>query len=141
MTWVVVLVLASPVIAWLASRFIVRGGFEAFGWFRRRNLEAWQGMYYEFATIHLRAAEHDDRLVFVESDLLRVIEQPGSATVKLFGPAERVVLAGSGETALTQAGCERLLLKCPHAEAKKLLLFLQRECFKPHAKRRERVPV
>ena len=140
MTWVVVLVLASPVIAWLASRFIVRGGFEAFGWFRRRNLEAWQGMYYEFATIHLRAAEHDDRLVFVESDLLQVIEQPGSATVKLFGPAERVVLAESGETALTQAGCERLLLKCPHAEAKKLLLFLQRECFKPHAKRRERVP-
>ena len=140
MTWVVVLVLASPVIAWLASRFIVRGGFEAFGWFRRRNLEAWQGMYYEFATIHLRAAEHDDRLVFVESDLLQVIEQPGSATVKLFGPAERIVLAESGETALTQAGCERLLLKCPHAEAKKLLLFLQRECFKPHAKRRERMP-
>ena len=140
MTWVVVLVLVSPVIAWLASRVIVRGGFEAFGWFRRRNLEAWQGMYYEFATIHLRAAEHDDRLVFVESDLLQVIEQPGSATVKLFGPAERIVLAESGETALTQAGCERLLLKCPHAEAKKLLLFLQRECFKPHAKRRERMP-
>ncbi len=138
--WAIGLLVALPVVGWVASRFIVRGGFEAFGWFRRRNLEEWQGMYYEFATIHLRAAEHHGNLVFVESDLLQVIEQPESATVKLFGPAERVVLDESGETALTQAGCERLLLKCPHAEAKKLLLFLQRECFKPYAKRRERVP-
>ena len=46
----------------------------------------------------------------------------------------------SGEPALTQAGCERLLMKCPHADAKKLLLFLQRECFKPYAKKRGEIP-
>ena len=50
-----------------------------------------------------------------------------------------MTLPQSGEPALTQAGCERLLMKCPHADAKKLLLFLQRECFKPYAKKRGKI--
>ena len=141
MFWVVVLVISLPVLAWLLSRLVVHGTFAGHSWMRRKRYEEWQGKYYEFATIQLRAIELDDgNLVFVESDLLQVIEQPGSTTVKLFGPAERRVLADSGQAVLTQAGCERLLTKCPHAEAKKLLLFLQRECFKPHAKKRDTVP-
>jgi hypothetical protein len=141
MGWLAIAMVAVPLIAWIVSRLVVHGGFDAHWWMRRKQYEPWHGKYYEFATLQLRAVELDDgRLVFVESDLLRVIEQPGSTTVKLFGPAERVTLADSGETALTQAGCERLLTKCPHAEAKKLLLFLQRECFKPYAKKHERVP-
>ena len=43
--------------------------------------------------------------------------------------------AGIQGIALTQAGCERLLLKCPHRDAKKLMLFPQRETFFPHAKK------
>jgi hypothetical protein len=138
--WVIGLVVSLPLLGWFVSRIVVRGGFEGISWLKRRTFAPWQGRYYAYANIHLRAEEHDGSLVFIESDLLKVIEQRESTTVKLFGPAERLVLEESGETALTQAGCERLLLKCPHPEAKKLLLFLQRECFKPHAKRRERAP-
>ena len=141
MGWIAISLLALPLLAWGLSRMVVHGGFAGLRWMHRKQYERWHGMYYEFATVHLRAAEHDDgSLVFVESDLLTVIEQPDSATVKLFGPAERVMLPQSGEPALTQAGCERLLMKCPHADAKKLLLFLQRECFKPYAKRRGKIP-
>lgn len=140
MGWLAIAMVAVPLIAWGASRLLVHGGFGGYGWLRRRHYAEWNGRYYEFATIHLRATEHDGILVFVESDLLEVIEQPDSTTVKLFGPAERVKLGESGDMALTQAGCERLLSKCPHADAKKLLLFLQRECFGPYAKKREKVP-
>ncbi len=141
MGWVAISILALPLIAWGLARLVVHGSFAGHWWMRRRQYEEWHGKYYEFATIQLRAVElDDDSLVFVESDLLRVVEQPDSTTVKLFGPAERVMLSESGEPALTQAGCERLLMKCPHADAKKLLLFLQRECFKPHAKKRGKIP-
>ena len=136
--WALVLAAIGIAGAGVLARLIVHGGFS--GYTRMRRKSEWNGMYYEFATIHLRAAEHNGQLVFAESDLLTVIEQPGSTTVKLFGPMERVTLEESGEPALTQAGCERLLMKCPHAEAKKLLLFLQRDCFKPYAKKREKVP-
>jgi hypothetical protein len=139
--WWLLLAVFGIASAGLLARFLVKGGVDNIGWLRRKHFEPWNGRYYEFATIHLRAAEHDDgSLVFVESDLLTVIGQPDSTTVKLFGPSERVRLAESGETALTAAGCERLLMKCPHPDAKKLLLFLQRECFKPYAKKRERIP-
>ena len=142
MGWLAIAMVAVPLAAWGLSRLVVHGGFASHGWMHRKHYEKWQGRYYEFATLQLRAIDLDDgRLVFLENDLLRVIDQQDSTTVKLFGPAERVQLEDSGETALTQAGCERLLVKCPHPDAKKLLLFLQRECFKPHAKKREKMAV
>ena len=127
-----------PIFAWFASRSLVHGGSDLWAWARHGHKKGWNGRYYEFATLHLRAQEVDGELVFVESDLLEVIEQPQSKTVELFGPGERIALPQSDEPALTQAGCERLLLKCPHPEAKKLLLFLRREAFFPHARRHAR---
>ena len=132
--FVAVALFMLPVAAWFVSRVVVHGGFEAWTFARRGHMRKWNGRYYEFANIQLRAEELDDQLVFVESDLLKVIEQPRSATVELFGADERVRLS-TGEIALTRAGCERLLRKCPHADAKKLLLFLQREAFFPYEKR------
>ena len=137
--WLVAFALAFGAAGFI-GRKLIHGAIDNAGWFRRRQYVPWSGMYYEFGGIHLRAVELEDgSLVFLENDLLKVIGQSDSTTVKLFGPAERVKLQDSGDMALTQAGCERLLVKSPHAEAKKLLLFLQRECFKPHAKKRERV--
>jgi hypothetical protein len=130
-----VMLLVLPFAAWFASRILVHGGFDAWHWARQGHMKEWNGRYYEFGNIHLRAAEVEDDLVFVEKDLLKVVEQPASRTVELFGPAERITLSDSGEIALTRAGCDRLLRKCPHPEAKKLLLFLEREAYFPHEKR------
>jgi hypothetical protein len=135
---VLVLVLATPVFAYFAGRSLVVGGFGGLEWLRQNHKKAWNGLYYEFGTVHLRAVETDAGLVFVEDDVLAVIEQPGSQTLRLFGPAERVRVEGTKWHALTEAGLERLLLKCPHRDAKSLLLYLRRSAFLPHARRRER---
>lgn len=137
--WFVALLLL-PLLAWYASRILVHGGFDLWRHARHGHKAEWHGRHYEYGDRRLRAEETEaDELVFLEDDLLAVIEQPRSATLALFGPAERVMLADSKEMALTQAGCERLLMKCPHRDAKKLLLYLQREAFFPHAKKRERI--
>jgi hypothetical protein len=128
-------ILCLPLLAWYAGRIIVHGGFGLWHYARHGSKEDWNGRHYEFGGTRLRAEETDDELVFLEKDLLTVIEQPESKTVGLFGPAERFLLGDTGEMALTQAGCERLLLKCPHRDAKKLMLFLQREAFHPHLRR------
>jgi hypothetical protein len=136
--YLVGVVLLAPLLAWFASRLLIHGGF-AFGSRARGNAKKkWNGIYYEYATIHLRAVEHEEALVFIEDDILSVIEQPHSETIKLFGPAERLTIEGGKWRVLTEQGCERLLLKCPHVQAKGLLLYLRREAFGPYAKRRER---
>jgi len=124
-----------PLFAWYASRIIVHGGFGLWSYATQGAKEEWNGRHYEFAGVKLRADETDDELVFLEKDILGVIEQPNSRTVELFGPRERFLLTSCEEMVLTQAGCERLLLKSPHRDAKKLMLFLQREAFFPHLKR------
>ena len=129
------LLLVLPVLAWYASRMIVHGGFGLWSYATQGVKEEWNGRHYEFGGTKLRADETDDELVFVEKDLLVVIGQPNSKTVELFGPKERFLLTSHQEMVLTQAGCERLLLKCPHRDAKKLMLFLQREAFYPHLRR------
>jgi hypothetical protein len=124
-----------PVAAWYASRIIVHGGFGLFHYARHGVKEEWSGRHYEFAGAKLRAEETDDELVFVEKDILGIIGNQGEKTVELFTAKERFLLTSCEEMVLTQAGCERLLTKCPHPEAKKLMLFLQREAFHPHLRR------
>ena len=124
-----------PLAAWYASRIIVHGGFSAWHYATQGIKEDWNGRHYEFGGVRLRAEETDDELVFFEEDILAIIDQKSSTTVQLFGPSERFMLGGSNAMALTQAGCERLLTKCPHRDAKKLMLFLQREAFFPHLRR------
>lgn len=134
----VALVLIVPFLGWFASRFLVHGGVDGISRLRGLFMKKWNGVYYEYANVHLRAIDHDGSLVFVESDILKIIEQPKSTTLRLFGPTERVKVPGTRWTGLTRTGCERLLLKCPHAQAKGLLLFLQREAFDPWERRRQR---
>jgi hypothetical protein len=134
----VAMLLALPVLAWFASRVIVHGGFGLFHYARHGSKADWNGRHYEFGGIRLRAEETDEHLVFVEDDILAVIEQPKSRTLELFGPEERFMLTGTKLTVLSPTGVERLLVKCPHRDAKRLMLFLQREAFYPYAKRHGR---
>ena len=129
----------APPFAWLAARLLVHGADDLWTWFTRGSMKPWNGRYYEFGGHHLRPVELGDALAFHEEDVLAIIERQGAVTVELFGEAERVALPGGG-MALTRAGCERLLLKCPHRDAKKLLLWLQREVFPPWDRRHGRPP-
>jgi hypothetical protein len=132
--WIAI-VFCAPLFAYFTGRAIVVWGFDCAEWLSGKPKEKWNGLYYEYGFTHLRAADQGDRLVFLEKDILHLIEQPDSRTVQLFGLEERVAFDGSGAMALTEAGCRRLLVKCPHPQAKGLLLYLEREAFWPHAKR------
>lgn len=133
----IALVIMVPFFAWFAGRALVTAGV-AMPWFLSRGVhKQWNGRYYEYAYVHLRAWEVDGCLVFAQDDLLAVIAQPGSKTVELFGPAERLMLEEERLHVLTETGCERLLVKCPHPEANRLLHYLRREGFGPYARRKE----
>ena len=136
--WGALVLLLVPVLAWYASRIIVHGGSGILHYARHGSKAEWNGRHYEFGGIRLRAEETDEHLVFVEDDLLAVIEQPESRTLGLFGPDERFMLTQPKLMVLTQAGVDRLLTKCPHRDAKKLMLFLQREAFYPYARKHGR---
>lgn len=133
----IAMVLVVPLFAWFVSRVLVTLGVGARWSLWRAAAGQWNGRYYEYGFTHLRAWEVDGHLVFAEDDLLTVVAQPQSRTVELFGVAERLMLEEERLHVLTQAGCERLLVKCPHPEASKLLHFLRREAFQPHARRKE----
>ncbi len=134
---VIAMVVIVPIFAWFVSRVLVTVGV-AMPWSIARGMrKEWNGRYYEYDHVHLRAWEVDGRLAFAEDDLMTVIAQPKSKTVELFGPGERLMLAEERVHVLTEPGCERLLVKCPHPEANRLLHYLRREAFGPHAKRKE----
>lgn len=127
-----------PVFGYFAGRTLVITGFDVGAWLRTREKRPWNGIYYEYGTIHLRAVETDAGLVFVEDDLLEVIGQRGSRMPSFLSAAERVRVEGTPWHALTESGCEHLLLKSPHRDAKSLLLYLQRQAFRPYARRMAR---
>jgi hypothetical protein len=135
--FVIVMILFVPIFAWFASRVLVTAGVNMPWSLARHARKEWNGRYYEYGQVHLRAWEVDARLVFAEDDLLSIVAQPHSKTVELFGAAERLNLQEERLHVLTESGCERLLVKCPHPEANRLLHCLQREALGPYGRRKE----
>lgn len=136
------LVMVAPLFAYFASRSFLTWGAESGTHFVRNLMGAgkWGGLYYEYGNLQLRAAERDDRLVFLEADILQVIGQRQSQATKFFTEEERVPFDDKGTAmALTRAGCLRLLEKSTHPESRKLLLYLEGQAFRPYAKRMERI--
>ena len=138
----VTLIVVAPVFAYFAGRAFINWSVDSGPQAARRamGLGKWSGLYYEFGSIQLRAAERGDALVFLEEDILRAIGQKKSLETKFFTDEERVPYAeGKPAMALTRAGCQRLLAKSTHPESRKLLNYLEGQAFRPHAKRMERI--
>ncbi|HUJ01904.1 MAG TPA: hypothetical protein VLY46_16800 [Usitatibacter sp.] len=137
-TWAspVAALLFVPLFAWFAARAAMHFGVGLARHASRSALAGWHGRYYEFAGVHLRCFEHDGELAFLEEDVLEVLGLEASSVVALFGPDERFRDA-AGNWALTPLGCERLLRKAAHREAVPLLLWLQRQAYGPHRKKRD----
>ena len=134
----IVFVLTVPVIGWLAARGFVHGVGHFVRAAEAKSLEEWHGRFYGYGHRHLRAVEHEGELWFYEADLLAVCDLSGDNLTRLYPAADRLIMEDSAEHALSKSGCERLLLKLQHQEARKLLLFLQREAYFPHHRRKEK---
>ena len=121
--------LAKPVMAWAG---------EIGTFFSRQPLHKWQGIYYQFANVQIRMMEVGRELWVVDSDLLRVIdEKPTLMLESLYDAHEYDVIPDSKFHGFSPEGAEKVLLKSTHFEARRMLLWLQREVYKPHRRKRE----
>lgn len=127
----------TPVVGVALSRVMIPLLGDAFRQLRRQSLKRWEGLYFEYGSRHLRAVRRGDTLLFFERDILGVLGLKQSRETALFTGEERVTLGRSEGHALTQAGCNRLLRKSAHPDARPLLLHLEREAFAPFARRVE----
>jgi hypothetical protein len=134
----ILFVLTVPLIGWLAARVIVHGVGHFVRTAEAKSLEEWHGRFYGYGLRQLRAVEHEGELWFYEADLLAVCGLSGDNLTRLYPGADRLAMEENAEYALSESGCERLLLKVQHPEARRLLLFLQREAYFPHRKRKEK---
>lgn len=135
----------TPVIGVALSRVMIPLLGGAFGQLRQQSLKRWEGLYFEYGSRHLRAVRRGDELLFFECDILGALGRRESRETPHFDSSERVRLGRRDGYALTQAGCNRLLRKSAHPDARPLLLHLEREAFGPFARRvenerRERSP-
>jgi hypothetical protein len=74
----------------------------------------------------------------VDADLLRVIgETPTLMLESRYVVSEYRAIADTRFHGFSPAGAEKVLQKSSHHEAKRMLLWLQREVYKQHARKQE----
>ena len=131
-------VLAIPIAGILLAKPIIEAGEGYFKWAKRQPYAEWQGNYYEFAGTQIRLFEVRRELWAVDTDLLRVIgEKPTLMLTSLYGTTDYNVITDTKYHGFSPAGAEKVLNKSTHFEAKRMLLWLQREVYKQHARKQD----
>lgn len=121
--------LSKPIMAWVAEI----GTFVS-----RQPLSEWQGRYYQFANVQIRLIEVGHELWVVDTDLMRVIgEKPTLMLGSLLGSNEYDAIPGTRYHGFSPLGAEKVLSKSNHFESSRMLMWLQREVYKPHRRKRE----
>jgi hypothetical protein len=137
--WLVGLLFALPMVAWLVSRLLVQRGGEALGWISSLPLRKWQGSYYAFNEVQVRVYEDEDDLWFVAADVLTAVGMRGvpDSFLAVYPDGSRVI-PGTRLTGLNAAAVEQMLGKRNEHEAIRFLLWMRREVVKPWERKRER---
>lgn len=133
------LLFALPVLAWIASRFLVHGGASAFAWMSTSHYRKWEGGYHEFNGVQVRVYEDEEQLWFVLPDVLEstgLREAPGA--FRAAHPGDIRDIPGHRLKGLNPRGVEHMLAKSPGHEAGRFLLWMRREVVLPWERRRGR---
>ena len=131
-------VLAIPVAGVLLAKPLIEAGGSFFQWARKQPYAEWNGNYYEFAGTQIRVLEVGPTLWVVDADLLRVIgEKPTLMLESLFEASDYQAIEGTKYHGFSPAGAEKVLKKSAHFEAGRMLMWLQREVYKQHARKRD----
>lgn len=131
-------VLSIPGAGVLLAKPIIEAGGSWFHWARRQPYAEWQGNYYEFAGTQIRMIAVGAELWAVDADLLRVVgEKPSLMLGSLYDGNDYGDIPGTRLQGFSPAGAEKVLRKSAHHEAPRLLLWLQREVYRPHQRKRE----
>ena len=130
--------LAIPIAGVLLSKPIIEAGGAWIHWAKRQPYAEWQGNYYEFAGSQIRFIEVGRELWVVDADLLRVIgEKPSLMFESLYDNHDYDEIGGTKYRGFSPAGAAKVLSKSEHFESKRMLLWLQREVYKHHARKLE----
>ena len=131
-------VLAIPIAGVLLAKPILEAGGTWIHWAKRQPFAQWQGNYYEFAGTQIRIFELGRELWVVDADLLRVIgEKPSVMLESLYGAQDYDAIIDTRFHGFSATGVEKVLRKSDHYESKRMLMWLQREVYKPHARKQE----
>ena len=132
------LVLAIPIAGVLLAKPILEAGGTWIHWAKRQPFAEWQGNYHEFAGTQIRIFEMRRELWVVDADLLRVIgEKPSVMLESLYDIQDYDAIAETRFRGFSRAGVEKILRKSDHYESKRMLLWLVREVYKPHARKQD----
>ncbi|MEO8386525.1 MAG: hypothetical protein ABI583_14845, partial [Betaproteobacteria bacterium] len=105
-------------------------------WAKRQPYAEWHGNYYEFAGTQIRIIEVSRELWVVDTDLLRVIgEKPSVLLESLYDVHDYDTIDETRYRGFSPSGAEKILSKSKHFESKRMLMWLQREVYKQHAKK------
>ena len=94
--------------------------------------------YYQFANVQIRLMEVGRELWVVDADLLRVIgEKPTLMLESLYDVHEYDRIPDTKLHGFSPEGAEKVLLNSTHLEARRMLMWLQREVYKQHKRKQE----
>jgi hypothetical protein len=132
----ITMVIATPIAGVLLAKPILNAGGNWFHWARKQPYAEWNGRYYEFAGTQIRVFEIGQELWVADADLLRVIgEKPTLMLGSIYGSQEYRPTPESGLHAFSPAGALKVLSASSHYESKRMMLWLQREVYKPHQRK------
>ena len=131
-------ILALPITGVLLAKPIIEAGGTWFHWAKKQPFAEWHGNYYEFAGTQIRMIEVGRELWVVDTDLLRVIgEKPTLMLGSLYDVHDYDAIADTKYYGFSPAGAEKVLSKSDHFESKRMLMWLQREVYKQHARKQD----
>ena len=136
-TGMIPFVLAIPIAGVLLAKPILEAGGTWIQWAKRQPFAEWQGDY-EFAGTQIRIFEMRRKLWVVDADLLRVIgKKPSVMLESLYDVQDYDAIAETRFRGFSPAVVEKVLRKSDHCESKRMLMWLEREVNKPHARKQD----
>lgn len=131
-------IIGIPFAGVMLAKPVIEAGATWFHWARKQPYAEWHGKYYEFAGRQVRLIEVGPELWVVDADLLGVIgEKPSVMLESLYDVHEYDEIPGTGWRGFSPDGVEKVLRGSAHHEAGRMLLWLQREVYRQHARKRE----
>ncbi|MBI3715156.1 MAG: hypothetical protein HY255_04085 [Betaproteobacteria bacterium] len=130
--------LAMPLAGVLMAKPIILGAENWLDWAKQQPFEQWQGNYYEFAGTQIRIYVVGKKLWFADADVLNVLGQkPTLMLGSTYDVHEYDLIPDTRLHGFSEEGIEKLLRASEHHEARRMLIWVQREVVKQHRRKLE----
>ena len=130
--------LAIPIAGVLLAKPIILAGENWLEWAQRQPFENWNGNYYEFAGVQIRVYPVGKALWFADTDVLKVLgRKPTLMLGSTYDVHEYNLIPDTKLHGFSEEGIEKLLRNSDHFDARRMLIWVQREVVKQHRRKLE----